>query len=392
VIVAVSLRALWRRRGRTLLAVAGIAVSAGLLVDMTMLASGLTRSFGELIREQGFALRVTPRGTLPFDSEAGIRDAASLRSRIAAVPGVTGVAPILGAQLYGVIGDSVTEPFFTTGVDPEAQTLYDLVEGKQPGAAEIIVSKPLAEAYGLAPGSRFQVAPELDAAMGQPRGMETYTVSGVADFVFDYAGERSLAVPLNELQRITGRADEVSLFAVAITSAIEEPAAVAGIQALSDQISVYGSAELMDALDSRLAYFRQLSTILSAIALGVAALLVGTIITIGVRERFGEIATLRAIGVAAYRVQAGIVAQGVALTAFGCLLGLPLGLLMGGRLDKILLGLPGIPARVSFFVFDAAAVTGALLVIVIIGAFAGALPGYGAVKVPLGRALREEAD
>ena len=60
-ILQLSLKSLFRRRSRTLLALAGIAVSAALLLDMTMLASGLTESFGELTTQQGYALRVTPR-------------------------------------------------------------------------------------------------------------------------------------------------------------------------------------------------------------------------------------------------------------------------------------------------------------------------------------------
>ena len=79
-IVSVSLYSLFRRRTRTLLALAGISVAAALLLDMTMLASGLTESFRELIGARGYDLRVTPAGTLPFDSEAGISDAGRVRA------------------------------------------------------------------------------------------------------------------------------------------------------------------------------------------------------------------------------------------------------------------------------------------------------------------------
>ncbi|HEX2092395.1 MAG TPA: hypothetical protein VHG28_08335, partial [Longimicrobiaceae bacterium] len=120
-IVSASLRALFRRRSRTLLALAGIGVSAALLLDMTMLASGLSDSFGELLGAKGYALRVTPRGILPFDSEATIRGAGGVGRRIAGVPGVAAVAPVLGAQFYPVAGDSAGEPVFVTGVDPRAQ-------------------------------------------------------------------------------------------------------------------------------------------------------------------------------------------------------------------------------------------------------------------------------
>ncbi len=392
-IVALSLRSLVRRRSRTLLALAGIAVSAALLLDMTMLASGLTDSFGDLTRAQGFGLRVTPRGTLPFDSEAGIPRAAAAGERIAVLPGVRAVAPVLGAQLYLVRGDSAGESLFTVGVDPRAQMLYTLAEGREPASAgEVVVSAPLAEAYGVGPGDPLPLAAELDLSLGRPRGVRVYRVSGIGDFLYDAAGQRSLALPLAEAQRLTGRPDEVSLFAVAGEPGADEDALARRVEAAVEGISVYSTAELMRAMDRRLLYFKQLATILGSIALVVTALLVSTIITIGVRERFGEIATLRAIGVPRARLLLGIVSEGLTLSAAGCLLGLPLGLWMAERLDRILLAFPGIPARLSFFVFDAERVALALVVVVATGALSGLVPGGGALRTPLGRALREEAE
>jgi putative ABC transport system permease protein len=392
VIVELSIRTLFRRRSRTVLAGAGIAVSAALLVDMTMLASGLTRSFGELTRAQGYALRVTPAGTLPFDSEAGIRNAAELRARLSAVEGVRAVAPVLGAQLYSLRHGEVREPHFTIGVDPSGQMLYHLLRGGEPVAGEVVVSRPLAEAYELEPGAMLAIAAELDVTLGRPRAIETFRISGIGDFIYDYAGQRSLALPLTDLQRLTRRKDEVSLFALAVSPDFAEAEVAARVAGVAVDLSVYSTAELMGAMHQRLRYFQQVATVLGAIALGVAALLVGTIVTIGVRERFGEIATLRAIGVPALRLQLGIVAEGVVLTAAACAAGLPLGWLLARQLDGILLGFPGIPARISFFFFEPAPVFGALGAVVLVGALAGILPGMRALRSPLAQALREEAD
>lgn len=391
-IVALSLRTLLRRRGRTLLALAGIAVAAALLLDMMMLGSGLTRSFGELSQAQGFALRVTPAGTLPFDSEAGIADASAVRARIAAVPGVEGVAPVLGAQLYTVGNQEAGEPLFSSGVDPGEQMIYQLIEGTDPVAGEVVISAPMAEVYGLAPGDPLQLAARLDVALGHPYDTRDFVVSGIGDFLYNYADERSVALSLAELQRMTGRPDEVSLFAVAAAEDTDETDLASRIEAATDDLSVYSTRELMTAMDMRLSYFRQLATILATIALVVASLLAATIVTIGVRERFGEIATLRAIGVSSRRLQLGILVEGLTLTLTGAALGLPLGIWMAGRLDRILLGFPGIPARVSFFVLDALPVAAALLAMIAVGAVAGILPGLRATRMPLGAALREEAD
>jgi putative ABC transport system permease protein len=392
VIVSAFLRSLFRRGGRTALALAGIAVSAALLLDMTMLASGLTGSFGDLLGVSGYALRVTPRGSLPFDSEAGIVAGDQVGRRIAAVPGVKSVAPVLGAQFYLPRGDGAGEPLFTSGVDPAAQFLYQVVDGREPRPGEVIVSEPLARDEKLSPGDTLRLATAPDASLGRARQTRAFVVSGVADFLYDYAGQRSLAMPIADVQRATERPGEVSLFGVAAAPGVDGDALADRITAAVPEVSTYSTRELMAEMDRRLLYFQQLATILGSVALVVTALLVSTIITIGVRERFGEIATLRAIGVGRGRLLGAIVTEGLVLSGLGCLAGLPMGLWMAGRLDRILLSFPGIPAKMTFFAWEPGRVALAMGIVIAVGAVAGVLPGWNAVRTPLGRALREEAE
>jgi putative ABC transport system permease protein len=390
VIVAASLRALGRRRGRTALALAGIAVSAALLLDMTMLASGLTRSFGELLGVSGYALRVTPKGILPFDSEAGIPGGDAVGERIARIPGVNSVAPVLGAQFRVVRGDSAGAPLFTIGIRPGAQFLYRIVDGREPGAGEVVVSEPMARLDGIRVGSTLRLA-GADVSLGR-RDTHTVRVSGVGDFLYDYAEQRSLAMPIGEVQRATGRAGEVSLFGVAVANGADGDDLARRIAAAIPEVTALSTRELMREMDRRLLYFRQLATILGSIAMVVTALLISTIVTIGVRERFGEIATLRAIGVARGRILLAVVTEGLVLAAVGCLAGLPLGLWMARRLDRILLSFPGIPARMTFFAWEAERVALAMGLVIAIGGLAGCIPGLAAVRSALSQALREEAE
>jgi putative ABC transport system permease protein len=390
VIVAASLRALGRRRGRTALALAGIAVSAALLLDMTMLASGLTRSFGELLGVSGYALRVTPKGILPFDSEAGIPGGDAVGERIARISGVKSVAPVLGAQFRVVRGDSAGAPLFTMGIRPGAQFLYRIVEGREPGAGEVVVSEPMARLDGIRVGSTLRLA-GADVSLGR-RDTRTVRVSGVGDFLYDYAEQRSLAMPIGEVQRATGRAGEVSLFGVAMADGADGDDLARRIAAAIPEVTALSTRELMREMDRRLLYFRQLATILGSIAMVVTALLISTIVTIGVRERFGEIATLRAIGVARGRILLAVVTEGLVLAAVGCLAGLPLGLWMARRLDRILLSFPGIPARMTFFAWEAERVVLAMGLVIAIGGLAGCIPGLAAVRSALSQALREEAE
>ena len=61
----------------------GVAVSAAMLLDMVMLSSGMRASFRNLLLSRGFQIRLAPKGTLPFDTDATIGDATERHGRAA---------------------------------------------------------------------------------------------------------------------------------------------------------------------------------------------------------------------------------------------------------------------------------------------------------------------
>src|SRR5882762_7282538 len=99
-LLTLAAASLIRHRTRTLLAVLGVAVSGAMLLDMVMLSSGMRESFRTLLLSQGFQLRMAPKGTLPFDTEATIRNADALVASLRARPEVERVSPVLGGQLH----------------------------------------------------------------------------------------------------------------------------------------------------------------------------------------------------------------------------------------------------------------------------------------------------
>src|SRR5215207_1846061 len=110
-LLALSAASLRRHPARTLLAVLGVAISAALLLDMVMLASGMRESFRDFLLVRGFQLRVSPKGTLPFDTEATIGSAAALLDTLRAHPDVEAVSPVLGAQLHVLRGERAVTSF-----------------------------------------------------------------------------------------------------------------------------------------------------------------------------------------------------------------------------------------------------------------------------------------
>src|ERR687895_25042 len=172
-LVTLAVASLARHRTRALLAVVGIAVSAAMLLDMVMLATGMRESFRSLLLTVGFQLRLAPKGTLPFDTEATIDRASEVVARVRAHPDVVAVSPVLGGQLHIPRGEG-TVTAFAIGLDPSVQGDYELVAGRDPtGSDELVANDELLRALGKSIGDTIDVAagydPQLRAYAGQRR-------------------------------------------------------------------------------------------------------------------------------------------------------------------------------------------------------------------------------
>jgi putative ABC transport system permease protein len=99
-------------------------------------------------------------------------------------------------------------------------------------------------------------------------------------------------------------------------------------------------------------YFRQISTVLSAVTLSFAVLLITVLLTVSVNQRVGEIAALRALGLSRGRVVGDVLCESLLIVGAGGLLSLPLGAALARTLNGILKSMPGIPDQVHFFVFE----------------------------------------
>src|SRR5215217_7259704 len=120
-----------RHTTRTLLAILGVAVAAAMLLDMVMMSTGLRESFRELLLSRGFELRLAPKGTLPFDTDATIENVSGIVAKLRTNPEVTAISPVLGGTIHVPIhGRVVTSAVL--GVNPSVQGDYGIVSGQDP--------------------------------------------------------------------------------------------------------------------------------------------------------------------------------------------------------------------------------------------------------------------
>lgn len=388
-----AIASLTRHRARTALAILGVAVAAAMLLDMVMLSSGMRESFGALLESRGFSIRLAPRGTLPFDTDATIGGASEIVAVLTRNPDITVVSPVLGATVHVVEGADRTTAF-AIGVHPAVQGDYEVERGADALAGDsFVANEEFATATGARVGDTLTLAtgysPQLRAYGGERRAV----FSGVARFLYLSRGQPAIAMPLATLQAMGGteRRDRASLFMVRVREGAAPDSVQRWIEQAVPRVDAISTREALARVDERLAYFRQMALILGGVSLLVGFLLVTTLVTVSVNQRIGEIAVQRAMGISRAHVVHQIVAESLAISLLGAGVGLALGLVTARWLNGILASFPGLPTAIDFFLFQPRAAWTALGLLVASGILAGVYPSWRAASLPVARTLREEA-
>lgn len=392
--LAFAWRSLSRQPARAALGIVGIAVVGALLFDMLLLSRGLLISFRDLLDDTGFDVRVAATEAPP-GSGPRLENASAIAAVVRTLPEVAAVVPVcLGSAVTADAG----EPVYLSGEGPGPHRAWTLIRGQGlPDSDEgrdsppVVVNATLAGRLGLAPGDPFI----LRAGDGSPTALPAvrFTVVGVAEFPFDSAGAMTAATTLPAWFRLHGEreADVADLLLVGSARSSGPAATVEAIRHRYPGLNVYSNEQLVARFQrAQFSYFRQISFALSTITLFFAFLLVTTLLTVSVNQRFAEIASLRALGFTRRRVVADLLWESALMVGTGGLLALPAGWLLAARLDAILRGMPALPERLHFFVFEPRAVIFHAALLAIAGLLAALYPVYLAARLPIAATLRKE--
>jgi putative ABC transport system permease protein len=260
------------------------------------------------------------------------------------------------------------------------------------GSRELLVNSYLAGQLSLAPGMRLNVRAEC---VSGPESLPpvTYVVAGIANFPFDTPNTATAATSLDALNETCGgtTAGDADLIMVASKTEAGSATAESQIAALAPTLRVLTNEELVARFErTGFSYFQQISTVLTSVTIGFAALLIAVLLTVSVNQRLGEIAALRALGFTRSRVVADVLWESALIVGTGGVLSLPLGVLLANGLDTILKRMPGIPIEMHFFVFrpEAVGVHAALLAGTAL--FAALYPMQIVARLPIAATLRDE--
>ena len=390
---ALAQASLIRHRARTMLAVLGVAVATAMLLDMVMLATGMRESFRELLLSQGFDIRLAPKGTLPFDTDATIPGVGAIMSVLRTNPDIREISPVLGGSIHIQVGARDASSA-VLGVDPTVQGDYEFLSGRDITTPDAIVANDyLLNKLGARFGDTLTVAAGYDPQTRTYSGQRKLVLTGRARFIYGATEQSAAAVRRETLEALGGgaRRDRASLFMLRVRKGANPDSVRSWIFTQIPSVSVISVATAIAEVDQRLSYFRQLAFILGAVSLFVGFLLVTTLVTVSVNERAGEIAVMRAIGVSRTHVVQQIVIEGVAISLVGAIIGLGLGLITARYLNSILSAFPGLPMAIDFFLFQPRAAWSAVGLLVASGILAGVYPAWRAASLPIAESLRREA-
>ena len=386
-------KSLTRHRTRTLLAILGVAVATAMLLDMVMMSTGLRESFRELLLSRGFQLRVSPKGTLPFDTDATIDNVGAITATLATNPEILTISPVLGGTIHVPVGGRIVTSA-VLGVNPAVQADYERTTGADPILPNsIAVNDDFMRATGVRVGDTIDVATGYNPQLRTYSGSRKLVVSGTVRFLYGAANQLATAVQIRTLQEMSGpsRSDDASLFMIKVRNDSSVEQVRAWIEQRIPEVSAQSIASALAQVDQRLSYFRQLAFMLGTVSLIVGFLLVTTLVTVSVNERIGEITVMRALGVSRLHVVQQIVLEGIVITLTGAIAGLGLGLVTARYLNAILASFPGLPVAIDFFLFQPKAAWTALGLLTLSGIAAGVYPSYRAASLPIATTLREEA-
>jgi putative ABC transport system permease protein len=304
-----------RNKRRAFLSVSSVAASLFLLVTLQVALRELTQP----PESSGAELRVAVRNKISLTNPLPARQ----RAIIEKIPGVEGVTPFtwFGGKYKGEEGMS----FAQFAIDPKALgTVF--ADAKMDVAGYVtfnqkkdscVLGKITAEKYGLKPGDRFV----LDSTVYP--GSLTFTVAGIYSGTPD---DRNMLFRQDYLDDSLGTPGLVGMWWLKVKSAADMPRVTAAVNQAFENSSAEVRAESERAFQlgfiSMLGNIKTLVASISTVVVFTLVLVSASTMSMAIRERFRELAILKALGFRRRELFAFILAESFGLAAAGAIIGI----------------------------------------------------------------------
>ena len=303
-----ALRNLVRRPLRSALTLLGIALGTATYLVLASSAAGIEEETSKIVASLRTDL-IVQRAGMPFPWQSRIAPAEVELLR--GLPGVAVASPLV----VGVTKIETRPRFFVFGLEPARLESLGLtfLSGRafSAGTDELLAGVDAARELDLGPGDRAAIV-----------GRREFTVVGVyrtGRQLFD--GGVLLDIPA--AQEVFRQGDVVNLVLVGLAPAARSDSVAAEVAARIPGLEAV-PADLFASQQRWLGDFARFGRALALLAVVIAALGVSNTLSMNVAERTGELGLLRALGWRRARIARLVLAEGVALSTGGLLLGIPL--------------------------------------------------------------------
>ena len=304
-----------RNKRRAILSISSVAASLFLLVTLQVALRELTLP----PESAGAELRVAVRNRISLTNPLPVRQ----RSLIEKIPGVAAITPF--TWFGGKYKNEGGMTFAQFAIDPKAlgtvfaeakmdMTGYQTFVAKKDSC---VIGKITADKYDLKVGDRFS----LDSTVYP--GSLTFEVAGIYSGTPD---DRNMLFRQDYLDDSIGMPGYVGMWWLKVTSPEAMPGVIATVEKSFANSSAEVKAESERAFQlgfiSMLGNIRMLVASISTVVVFTLVLVAASTMSMSIRERFRELAVLKALGFRRRELFAFILAESFGLSAAGAVLGI----------------------------------------------------------------------
>ncbi|MCC6626400.1 MAG: FtsX-like permease family protein [Chloroflexi bacterium] len=379
-------RAVLRRWRGAIGMIIGVGIALSLTMTILAVSTGTNALMTEDYQQSGADLYLYTKGSNPIPILAGetagvIRQARHELTRVRAMPEVIAAIGMMPLELEHDTGEArrrgdAPSAIMAIGVDGDPTTIPHLIvlkAGRWPERPnEIAIGARVARQKDLAIGDilRLNGRDVTITGIGRLRAVSTY---GSDSFVYvDYGTFRDRA----------GVGDSLS----SILVYTDRPATVRQRAIEPGTLAAFTPADMMERVLTLLRSDQVTNWIMSAMALGIGALFVSSMLGRSVVERRLEFATLKAIGLPKRSILMLVTLEALVVCLVATLLGIVVSLLMGTWINTSIAEQYGFE---NLYRADIASFATVLALALALGLLAGLLPARRATRVDPVAILRE---
>lgn len=393
-IYQVAYKNLLRKKTRSLLTVVGIALSAWVLVSLLGFNRGYERALSKDIDNMGFQVLVAAKGcpyeaaTLMLKGGTGLRYMKqSVTEDILKHPEVDKVTPMLMQAVFDPNKGENGGLTAYLGVDPATfPAMKGFLKFKQgawftdPEAPQAVMGYEAAELEQREVGDSLLI-PEMNIEL---KVVGVLARSGTQD-------DGTIFVPINTLQKIFGRKDQLTGIGVKVNKTANISALEQKLYDLPD-VQVVSLAQVKQTIMSLVSTARVMVLSIALIAILIAMVGVINTILMSVFERFQEIGILKSMGAMPWDIFRMIWVETVILCLLGGGLGIGLGLVLSKVTDVLIRRLLPYTPTGSLIRIDGGLTLLTVAAILAVGLVSGLYPAWRAARVRPLESIRAEGD